>query len=131
MHLPATTERVKEHTNPKINAEIEAQIEENIKFYRDKSREEIKARIDELNREWDTERVLEANASSLVLSSSILALTVNRKWAILSGVVGGFLLQHALQGWCPPLEVIRRMKIRTSSEINKEKIALIKLLEER
>ena len=39
-------------------------------------------------------------------------------------VVAAFLLQHALQGWCPPLPLLRRMGMRTSAEIHEEIIAL-------
>jgi hypothetical protein len=39
-------------------------------------------------------------------------------------VVAGFLLQHALQGWCPPLPVLRRLGVRTADEINQERYAL-------
>jgi hypothetical protein len=43
---------------------------------------------------------------------------------LLTGAVGFFLLQHALQGWCPPLPVIRKMGVRTVEEINNERIVL-------
>lgn len=39
-------------------------------------------------------------------------------------VVAGFLLQHALQGWCPPLPVFRRLGFRTQAEIERERYAL-------
>ena len=39
-------------------------------------------------------------------------------------VVGGFLLQHAVQGWCPPLPVFRRYGVRTQTEIDDERYAL-------
>ncbi|AHM62364.1 hypothetical protein D770_20575 [Flammeovirgaceae bacterium 311] len=32
---------------------------------------------------------------------------VYKRWLILPGVVAPFLLQHSLQGWCPPLSVFR------------------------
>ncbi len=54
----------------------------------------------------------------------MLAAAVNKKWLILPGLVTGFLFQHALQGWCPPLPVLRRMGFRTSAEINEERYAL-------
>jgi len=44
-------------------------------------------------------------------------------------LVTGFLGQHALQGWCPPLTVLRKLKIRTRKEIDFEKYALIQALE--
>ena len=49
---------------------------------------------------------------------------VSRKWFALPGVVAGFLLQHALQGWCPPLPIFRRLGVRTQSEIDHERYAL-------
>jgi hypothetical protein len=35
-----------------------------------------------------------------------------------------FLLQHAIQGWCPPLPLLRRLGIRNQREIEAERIAL-------
>jgi hypothetical protein len=63
-----------------------------------------------------------------VILSTILSFTVNKKWFLLTGVVGGFLLEDALQGWCPPVELFRRLGVRTYSEINYEKEALKSLL---
>lgn len=36
----------------------------------------------------------------------------------------GFLFQHAIQGWCPPLPILRRLGFRTAEEINQERYAL-------
>jgi hypothetical protein len=49
----------------------------------------------------------------------------------LPGVVLSFLLQHALQGWCPPLPILRRMGVRTRGEIDQEKYELKALLDAR
>ncbi len=38
--------------------------------------------------------------------------------------VSSFLLIHALQGWCPPLPVLRRLGFGTASEIDYERYAL-------
>jgi hypothetical protein len=43
---------------------------------------------------------------------------------ILPAVVAGFLLQHAVQGWCPPVPVFRRLGIRTAREIDLERYGL-------
>jgi hypothetical protein len=42
----------------------------------------------------------------------------------LSGIVLSLLLQHAVQGWCPPLAVLRRRGVRTRREIEEERYAL-------
>lgn len=49
---------------------------------------------------------------------------VDRRFALVPLVVGGFLLQHALQGWCPPLPIFRRYGVRTQTEIDYERYAL-------
>lgn len=49
---------------------------------------------------------------------------VNRKWFALPAVVSGFFLQHALQGWCPPVPFFRKAGVRTTSEIDEERTAL-------
>lgn len=126
--FPDTAKRVQFHTNEQINNAIRQQSLDNISNYVYKSKEEISNRIKELDEEWDIERVLETNAASAIVLSTILGFTVNKKWFLATGVVGGFLLQHALQGWCPPIEIFRRMKVRTYSEINYEKHVLKSLL---
>jgi hypothetical protein len=81
-------------------------------------------RIAQLEQEWDVERTLEANAGTLALTGAVLGTTVNRKWFGLTGVVLGFLFQHATSGWCPPLPVLRKLGVRTQAEIDQEKFAL-------
>ena len=84
----------------------------------------VARRLGELDEEWDIERTLEANASTLVAVGSGLALLVDRRFALVPLVVGSFLLQHATQGWCPPLPVFRRYGFRTQTEIEEERYAL-------
>lgn len=81
-------------------------------------------RIRNLEGEWDLERVLETNASALALTGVVLGAFVDKRWLWLSGAVATFLLQHAVQGWCPPVPLFRRFGIRTRGEIDTEKYAL-------
>jgi hypothetical protein len=122
--LPATSRRVPEQTAVEVNAKIRRETEERIARYRHASRQQIDSRLAELDREWDTERMLEANAATVAFTGCVLAATVDRRWLILPMAVAGFLFQHALQGWCPPLPVIRRLGFRTEREINEERQAL-------
>jgi hypothetical protein len=39
-----------------------------------------------------------------------------------------FYLQHTLQGWCPPLPLLRRLGFRTPGEIEEERAELEALL---
>ena len=70
------------------------------------------------------ERLLEANASAAAFTGLVLGITRNRKWLIVPSVVLPFLFQHAIQGWCPPVPIFRRLGVRTRDEINREKYAL-------
>lgn len=122
--LPSTTHRVTEYTADQVNERIRHQTEKHIACCAAGGREAIDHRLAELEHEWDIERTLEANAATLALVGLALGSTVNRKWFLFPGVIAGFLLQHAVQGWCPPVPVFRRMGIRTASEIDYERYAL-------
>jgi hypothetical protein len=102
---------------------VEKNIQENLnQFYNDKN--EIERRLQQLDEEWDIERALEMTASTLTTTGLVLGLTQNKKWLSLSLVVSGFLMNHALFGWCPPLPLLRSMGFRNRAEIDKEKFAL-------
>ncbi len=122
-------DRVRRYTPARINQELDRSREERVQFYASQPREVIEQRLEELNHEWDIERWLETNASALALLGVSLGLTVNKKWFLLPAVVLPFLLQHAVQGWCPPVPLLRRIGVRTQQEIDAEKYALRSLLE--
>lgn len=122
--FPTTTKRVPANTADEINRRIREQTEARIACYAHAGDAAIQRRLRELDEEWDIERLLEANAATASLIGLTLGATVDRRWFFLPAVVGGFLLQHAIQGWCPPLPLFRRLGIRTASEIEHERYAL-------
>jgi len=77
-----------------------------------------------LDQEWDIERILEANASGIILFGLLMTITVSWYWLILPIAVASMLFLHALQGWCPPVPLFRRFGVRTETEINQERFAL-------
>ncbi len=122
--FPSTVDRVPAHTNASANESIRKQTEENLARYQHAGAAAINRRLQELDAEWDIERTLEANAATASLIGLALGATVDRRWYLFPAVISGFLLQHALQGWCPPLTVFRHHGIRTSYEIDYERYAL-------
>lgn len=122
--IPGTTTRVSENTADVVNATIRRQADESVAFYAAAGREAIERRLRELDREWDIERALQANAAGLTLVAVVLGIVKDRKWFIFPGVIAAFLLQHAIEGWCPPLPILRRLGLRTEAEINRERYAL-------
>lgn len=117
-------DRVRKHTAPEVNRRIDEKTALRIQTYAQARSEMISHRLAELDREWDMERVLQTNAATLALSGSLLGLFVNRRWLLLPAFVSAFLLQHAIQGWCPPVGPLRRLGVRTRKEIEKERYAL-------
>ena len=117
-------ERVRRHTVVSVNQRIDDAIAETIQEYSRRTEGAISARIDELDREWDIERVLQAHAAGIALTGLGLGAAVDRRWLALPAAVLGFLIVHATHGWCPPLPLFRRLGARTRGEIDREKFAL-------
>lgn len=122
--FPSTTDRVPQNTSEAVNQWIRHQTEQNVAQHAPGGRAAIAGRLTELDNEWDIERTLEANAASAVLIGLALGTFVDKRFYLLPAAVGAFLLQHALQGWCPPLPIFRRLGIRTQGEIEEERFAL-------
>lgn len=123
MALPSTRERVPAHTADFVNERIEREMEERVReISTDKAA--IEERLHDLDREWDIERAIEANAAVIAFVGVALGAFVHPYWLLLPAAVTLFLFQHALQGWCPPIPVLRRLGFRTVYEIERERQAL-------
>jgi hypothetical protein len=123
MELPSTSERVPLHTDDDVDRRITERTDRSVAAFA-RHPDRIDARLEALEHEWDVERTLEANAATASLLGLVLGATVDRRFFVLPAVVAGFLLQHALQGWCPPLPIFRRLGFRTQTEIDEERYAL-------
>jgi hypothetical protein len=122
--FPATAQRVRVHTADDVNERIRQQTEASVARHAAGGPDAIARRLAELDREWDIERYVETMAPSFTLTGLFLGVTVSRKWLLLPAVIQTFFLQHALQGWCPPIPVLRRLGVRTIQEIDHERYAL-------
>jgi len=105
-------------------SKVDEQLQEHIELYSGGDETLITERIFELDQEWDLHRTLQLSAALATAAGICLGLLVNRKWLALSGIAAGFLAQQSVQGWCPPLPLLRRFGYRTRQEIDKEKYAL-------
>ena len=128
---PIGNDIVRNNTAERINAEIDRQTAANLAHFGSQSETVIRARMEQLDKEWDIERTLELNAATIAFAGVLLSATMGKKWLLLPAIVTGFLAQHAIQGWCPPLPVFRYFGIRTRKEIDQEKQALQEILEQR
>jgi hypothetical protein len=132
LHVTTGADRVRENTAEEPQQELDTSLVERISKVAHHRRgvdgqRALTARIAELEQESDIERVLAANAGALALIGTILATVHHRRWLLVPAVVTTFLIQHAVQGWCPPIALFRRLGIRTRQEIDAERYA-VKLL---
>lgn len=117
-------DRVRAWTDPDVLADLDQQMVNRLRRLADEGPEAISNRLRRLDEESDIERVLEVNASVVAMLGLGLGILRGRRWLILPLLVLSFLLQHAIQGWCPPLPLLRRMGFRTRAEIDAERTAL-------
>jgi hypothetical protein len=124
MEIHDGTDRVRTSTAEAVNEELDRELAGRVGRFAKGGDGAIARRIAELDREWDVERVLEMNASALAFTGVALGAVHDRRWLLLPSLVLPFLFQHAVQGWCPPLPVIRRLGVRTRRAIERERYAL-------
>jgi hypothetical protein len=118
------TDRVRRNTSAQLNWRIDTLVDCSVREHLAAGPDSMRRRIEVLDREWDIERVLETLAPSLILKGIALSALHDRRWLLLPTAVAGFLLQHAVQGWCPPLPLLRRLGVRTRAEIDRERSLL-------
>ena len=119
-----TSDRVRQNTPPEINTRIDSATVKRVWDYSRKSPEEITARIQELDCEWDLERLLETVAAGTALTGVFLSGIKSRVWLLLSTAVLASLLQHSLTRRSTAVQFVRALGIRTRREIDAEKYAL-------
>lgn len=122
--LPGTATRVEQNTAAAVNRRIRERTESSLRKLEEADSAALTARLQSLDEEWDIERTLQLNASLFAGLGIVLGTRADRRFLLLSLAVFAFLEQHALQGWCPPIPVMRRLGIRTRKEIERERMAL-------
>lgn len=122
--FPNTVDRVREVTSDSANERIRQQTQQNIDRVAAGGPRAIELQLRKLDEEWDVERCLEVMAPTFSLLGLGLGLLHDKRWLALPVVVQAFFLQHALQGWCPPLPILRELGVRTQGEIEQERYAL-------
>lgn len=122
--ITATIEKVERTTAPQLNEKFEAQAQESVSKYIGADRDTIDQRLQELESEWNVERMIEVEAPSMIGLGIALGLTHDKKWFALSAMAAGMVILHNLQGWYPMLPLLRRLGLRAQSEIDREYMAL-------
>jgi hypothetical protein len=120
--MDTVRDRIREHSPSEANQTIAEQTAELVRAHGSHPAA-LEHRLEELSREWDMERALFA-MTSINMLLGLSASARKRRWLVWPAIVAAFQLQHAIQGWCPPVSILRRFHIRTQQEIDSERVAL-------
>jgi hypothetical protein len=121
--MVATLGKTRNLTPPIINERIQRDIEARIAYY-SQHPNLIAERLQELDKEWDIERAIEAEVAGSVLVGFVFGATLSKKWFLLPAFAGAMLLLHTIRGEYPLLPLFRRLGFRTANEIAQERYAL-------
>ena len=105
----------------RINRE---KIAQNVAFYKANPRG-IQTRLEELDEEWNVDKVLQMATGGATVASFWLSLTKSRLWSLLPAVLGVGSLHYGITGGSPAVDLIRRLGFRTRDEIEGERMALL------
>ena len=81
-------------------------------------------RLHALDREWDVDRVLETEAAAMGQLGLALGTAVSARFLAMPGIVGAAVFLFATRGVYPLLPLFRRLGVRTSREIERERYAV-------
>jgi hypothetical protein len=123
LHHAAAADRVRANTWQEVNDRLDSQAVVRMRSAAGNG-SGFSNEIDELDRDWDFDRVLETEASLTGLLGLGLGLAVHRSFLVVPGVVAAMVFLYGTQGWYPMLPIFRRMGIRTRDEIDREKYGL-------
>ncbi len=119
-----TKQSATEYHGPAPDAATVADVVQSLVYYAEHP-DQIDGRLRELREEWDIERTLVVNASVLSLFGLIAGTLGKRRLLLLLPLaMSGLLLHSVFRGWSPPLDVLRRLGVRTKEEIALEYDAL-------
>ena len=120
----ADHDSVRARSSPDVNARIDRETMQRLRHFADGELDALQGHLQHLGREWDIDRVLEVNAAAIGLAGLALGVAHDRRWLVVPAVVLSLLGLHAVQGWCPPVPLLRRSGVRTRQEIERERYAL-------
>jgi len=122
--MDRTADRVRAHTAREVLRRIDDATTADLTRCVHAGGDAIDARLRQLDREWDTDRVLETEAAATGLLGLALGAFTRPAFLALPAVVAGSVLLHATTGRYPLMPLFRRLGLRTAREIARERYAL-------
>lgn len=121
--MTVATDRARKHTAESVLRRIDDDTAHHLLEHED-TPGKVSERLAALDREWDLDRVIEAEASVMGLVGLTLGALVRREFFGIPLVVGGAVFLYATTGRYPLLPLFRRLGVRTAGEIARERYAL-------
>jgi hypothetical protein len=118
------SDRDRRHTAAAVLQRIDDETEARLHAFAEARPDVIAARLGELDREWDVDRAVELESSLMGMMGLALGAFVRPAFLAAPAIVGAAVFLHATVGWYPLLPLFRRMGLRTSREIARERYAL-------
>lgn len=118
------TDRVRAATPREVNERIDRETEQNLLTSASADGQVLREKIIAAGYEWSFDRVVEVEAALTGIAGLILGVAINRRFLAITGFAASMMLVHSLHGWYPLLPVLRRLKVRSQSEIDREYYAL-------
>ena len=118
-----TADRVRRHTAAEVLRRIDDVTVASLARCAD-SPAAAERRLAELEREWDVDRGLEAEAATMGLVGLALGVFAHKRFLAMPAIVAAAVLLQATTGRYPLMPLFRRMGLRTSKEIARERHAL-------
>lgn len=117
-------ERVEAATITGVNSEAIEEIEDRVKCYALRSREDVERRIYELDREWDVEKFIGMKTAFLAIAGTLLGVMKDKRWLILPGISLPYLLYSSVVKRNPLTPLLINFGIRSKKEIELERYAM-------
>ena len=124
MFVSSSVSRVQRNTPDALNQRIVDETTGRLRALAADGQEALTRRLRELDRAWDIERLIETAAPIGILVGVTLGLTRHKRFLAIPAAIAGVLILHGVQGWAPPLPLLRRLGFRTPEEIDEERYAL-------
>ena len=121
--MTVATDRARKHTAESVLRRIDDDTAQHLHEHADNPAL-VSERLATLDREWDLDRVIEAEASVMGLVGLALGLFARREFLAVPIVVGSAVFLYATTGRYPLLPIFRRLGVRTAGEIARERYAL-------
>lgn len=116
-------DRARRHTASSVLRRIDADALDHLMAVANQP-ETASRRLEALDREWDIDRTIEAEAATLGLVGLALGTFVRPAFLALPATVGAAVFLFGTRGLYPLLPLFRRLGIRTAREIERERYAV-------